>query len=397
MAQTEHAPGSIHRATYGASVAALSAGALALPIVSELRVARAYHSLTERWQRTLVEPRGDTLLGISFRPRQADTLGLDAQSTLHKLLTYPFQVVRLGAYWDRIEPEPGCFCPEELDWQLDAAERAGKQIILNVGAVKTFGYPEFFVPAHYLHEPLREHALVMPATHSRLLAAAAAFITRIVERYRDRKAIVAWQVEHEAVDPLGVAHSWRLAEAFVREEVAALRAADPTRPIMMNGFLPTSWPVRVLQWWHTRDQGDSLTVAQSLADIVGIDYYPRHALVSLGGRTVYLDGSRGPWHQRRRRQLFAWASANRGTLMVSEGQAEPWETVTTPPNPEGSGMYSCLPERVIENYNTCIRWNLREAYHLYAYLFWGAEYWMLRDACGDPRYLQAFARVLERS
>jgi hypothetical protein len=35
---------------------------------------------------------------------------------------------------------------------------------------------------------------------------------------------------------------------------------------MMNGFLPTSTPVRVMQWWRSRDQGDSLAVAQGLAD-----------------------------------------------------------------------------------------------------------------------------------
>jgi hypothetical protein len=30
-------------------------------------------------------------------------------------------------------------------------------------------------------------------------------------------------------------------------------------------------------------------------------------------------------------------------------------------------------------------------------LFWGAEYWLLRDLRGDPSYLRAFARVLECS
>ncbi len=372
-------------------------GMLALPIVSEVRVARARRPLTDQWQRTPVAPRGATLLGLSFRPLQAEALGLDAHATLRKLLAYPFQVVRLGAYWNRIEPAPGQFCPDELDRQLDAAERAGKQIILNVGAVKTFGYPEFFVPAHQLRQPLREGALVQPDGQRPLLKAATAFVTRIVERYRDRRSIVAWQVEHEAVDPLGMEHSWRLADAFVQQEVAAVRAADPTRAIMLNGFLPTSWPVRAQQWWRTRDQGDSLSVAQRLADIVGIDYYPRHALVTLGGRTVYLDGGRGRWHQRRRRQLFAWAAAHGRKLMVSEGQAEPWETATVPPNPGGGGMYSCLPEQVIENYNQCMHWQQQEASHLYAYLFWGAEYWVVRDAGGDPRYLHAFARILERA
>jgi hypothetical protein len=80
--------------------------------------------------------------------------------------------------------------------------------------------------------------------------------------------------------------------------------------------------------------------------------------------------------------------------MVAEGQAEPWEAVTTPPNPAGQGMYSCLPEQVIENFNRCMRWTERGAFSLYAYLFWGAEYWVLRQRCGDDSYIRAFARIL---
>jgi hypothetical protein len=57
-------------------------------------------------------------------------------------------------------------------------------------------------------------------------------------------------------------HSWRLAEAFARSEAEAVRAADPGRPVMMNGFLATSTPVALQQWWPTRDQGDSLAVAR---------------------------------------------------------------------------------------------------------------------------------------
>ncbi len=378
---------------------ALGAGAaslLTIPLISEVRLKQATQPLTDAWQHLPIEPRGSTQLGISFRPPQVAALKLDARTTLQALLSYPFQLIRLGAYWNRIEPEPGMFYTDELDWQIDAAERAGKQIILCVGPLKTFSYPEFFVPAHQLRQPFPEHTLVKPSAYPSLLTAATEFITRLVERYKHRQGIVAWQVEHEAVDPLGVEHSWRLDAAFVEKEVAAVRKADPSRPIIMNGFLPTSLPVRLSQWWRTRDQGDSLTVAQHLADIVGIDYYPRHALMTVGPRTLYLDGSGRPWQQRRRKQLFASTRAHEQRLMIAEGQAEPWESVTTPPDPSGQGMYSCLPEQVITNYNTCMRWSRQET-SLYAYLFWGAEYWMLRKQGGDSSYLQAFARILENA
>ncbi|GIH16293.1 beta-galactosidase [Rugosimonospora africana] len=383
--------------TAGVATAGAIAAALVAPVAAQVRIARAARPLTDGWSGMPVAGRGATRLGLSFRPRQAEAMGLESDACLRTLLAYPFQVIRLAAYWDRIEPAPGSFQPDELDRQIDAAEQAGKDIIVCVGAVKAFGYPEFFVPGHHLPQPLREGRLVEPGHHPALLGAATGFVTQIVRRYRDRPAIVAWQVEHEAVDPLGMEHSWRLSEDFVRREVDAVRAADPTRPVLMNGFLPTSLPVAVQQGWRTRDQGDSLSVAQRLADIVGVDFYPRHALVAAAGRSVYLDGSRTPWQQRRRRRLFARAAATGKQVMVSEGQAEPWEAVTDPPSPDHAGMYSCLPEHVIGNFNQCMRWSREARSPVSAYLFWGAEYWLLRERGGDSRYLRAFQRVLECS
>ncbi len=364
-----------------------------------LRFTRAERPDSDLWRSMPIEPATATLLGISFRARQAEALKLDPRACLPTLLAYPFPLVRLGAYWNRIEPNAGHYTFDDLDWQVDAAERAGKRIILDVGAVKAFSYPEFYAPAHALKTPLREGALVRPETHPALLSAAMRFVTQIVERYKSRQAVIAWQVEHEAVDPLGVEHSWRLAAAFVRAEVEAVRAADPARPIMLNGFLPTSQPARAQQWWSTRDQGDSLAVAEQLADIVGVDYYPRHALARIGAHTLYLDGVGARWPWRRLSHLRAWAaapaSAHARRVMISEGQAEPWEAVTTPPNPSRQRMFSCQPEQLIANYNTCLRWAQADGIDLFAYLFWGAEYWLLRQQSGDDSYLRAFERVLE--
>ena len=212
-----------------------AAAALLIPPLTEFRLKRAAQPVTGRWRQLPVERRGMTQVGISFRPLQATALGLDPQAALQALLAYPFQLIRLGAYWNRIEPRPGAFQPGDLDRQLDAAERAGKQVILCVGPVKTFGYPEFFVPAHHLSPPL----------------------------------------------------------------------------------------------------------------------------------ALYLAGSRAPWQQRRRERLLdqvARTDARTGgararqRVMIAEGQAEPWEAVTTPPSPAGRAMYSCRPEDLIGNYNQCMRW-----------------------------------------
>lgn len=337
----------------------------------------------------MIEPRGNTLLGISFRPPQIEALDLDLRDSLQTLLDYPFHLIRLGAYWSKIEPAQGQFVPDVLDWQIDAAERAGKQILLCVGAVKTFGYPEFFVPAHHVPRPIPEGSLVTASSHPHLLDAAAEQVTRIVERYRNRRAIVGWQVEHEAVDPLGLEHSWRLSNEFVEAEMAAVKAVDPERPILINAFLNTSIVANLQQWWRTRGQGDSFAFARQHADMIGLDYYPRIALLSLGPLAAYLDGSDRPWQRWWRARLLE--QARPATVLVSEGQAEPWETIVVPPDPRNAAMFSCPPEQLIENYNECMRWPVK----LYAYLFWGAEYWLARQRSGDRSYLRAFARILD--
>jgi len=321
-------------------------------VLTEVRVHRAAARLTDRWRRVPVAPRGDTRLGVTFRPLQARDLGLDPGEALRLLLDYPFEVIRIAAYWDRLEPARGEFLTGELDRVLDAAEQAGKQIILGVGAVKNFGYPEFFVPEHELDRPLPEGALITPGEHGRLLDAATGVITRVVERYRDRAGIVAWQVEHEAVDPLGMEHSWRLAEAFAAAEVAAVRAADPGRPVLMNGFLPTSTPVALQQRWRTRDQGDSLAVAVRLADMVGLDIYPRHALAAGGPVAVYLDGTGTRGYRRRLGRVLSNLldnaikySPDGGTIRVHVGlEAETWAVLAV--EDEGIGIPQDELERV---------------------------------------------------
>jgi hypothetical protein len=359
-------------------------------VLPEVRIERAARPTTDLWKRVPVAPRNGALVGFSFRPFQAEEFGLDANETLRELLAMPFDVVRLGAYWSRLGRGTDRPCFAELDDHVAAVEAAGKRLVLCVGAVKCFGYPEMFVPSHRMEVPFPEGRLIEPGTHPQLLEAALEFIGQVVERYRLCEAVVAWQVEHEAVDPLGIEHSWRLSERWVRHEVDAVRALDPDRPVVLNGFLATSRPVRAQQWWRTRDQGDSLAVAERLADIVGLDVYPRHALANVGGVGCYLDGSRTGWAQRHRRRLFQRAERAGVPLMITEGQAEPWEAVTIPPNVGGRVMASCTPEQVIENYDQCMGWPVP----LWAYLFWGAEYWALRRRSGDRRYVEAVERIL---
>src|SRR5258708_15968674 len=105
-----------------------AASLLMLPLALEFRLKQAAQPLTDAWQHLPIEPRRSTLLGISFRSPQVDVLGLDARTTLQTLLSYPFQLIRLGAYWNRIEPEPGVFYPDDLAWQVHPPSGSPKTI-----------------------------------------------------------------------------------------------------------------------------------------------------------------------------------------------------------------------------------------------------------------------------
>jgi glycosyl hydrolase family 42 (putative beta-galactosidase) len=358
-----------------------------------LRIKRSARPLTDRWRQVPIESRGSTRVGVSFRPLQAEAMGLEPRAALSALLEHPYEFIRLAALWNRMEPTLDIFDSSYLDWQVGAAERAGKQVLLALGAVKNFGYPEFFVPTHHLRTPIREGSLVSEASHPELLTAAIGFAARVVDKYRDHESVIGWQVEHEAADPLGMEHSWRLATEFVKREVAVVKALDPKRPILLNAFMPMSMPVAVQQWWRTRDQGDSLSLARVVAEIIGVDVYPCHALGAAGNWSVYLEAGKREW-QGHYGRLFSWAGAHGRRMMITEGQAEPWEAVTTPPNPVAQAMESCPPERVIENYNRCLNLARQSGCALDAYFFWGAEYWLLRQQCGDESYLGAFKRIL---
>ena len=244
---------------------------------------RGARPLTDCWRRLPVAQRGTARLGLSYRPLQAAALGLDPGAVLRTLLAYPFELIRIGAYWDRLEPVPGGLRPGDLDRQLDAAERAGKQVIVCVGAVKSFGYPEFFVPPHHLHRPLREgapgHAL---ASRTGLLAAAITFVTRVggaVLRSRGRSSRGRLSTRRSTRS------AWSTPGGCPKMFVARRGGGGPRRrpgPTGHDERLPAHLGAGGAAA-VVADQGSgrlARRLPQRLADIVGIDCYPRHALAS---------------------------------------------------------------------------------------------------------------------
>jgi hypothetical protein len=308
-----------------------------------------------RWSST-----SDTRLGASFSPRRAVARGLDWRRAFHRLLEIPLSPIRLSAYWDAIDRDGYC----ELEWLLDAAGSAGREVILSAG-MKAQGWPEFYIPDRLL--PAAAAGADLAGGFSALAESALAFVAATVERLRTSPAIVAWQVENEPLNPSGP-RGWRIGPELVRREVAAVRDQDRARPIVLNVFC------RFNRWRQRRGpQPETETLALLRpGDVLGLDVYRR-----IEGRCLGIPCVRRNWGWRRTARQCSRAAEARGVrTWAIEAQAEPWQGRRTyKPGDLATtvtGLYSAGCETI---------------------LLWGAEHWLARDLAGDPSWLEAVCRL----
>lgn len=130
------------------------------------------------------------VLGVSFIPAYAESLGLNAQETMDALITdVGVRNFRLVSYWDQLEPAQGQYDFSLLDWQFAKAEAAGAKVTLSLG-LRQPRWPECHMP---------EWAKQLPSGtdngtwQDELLQ----YITAVVERYKHSPALDSYQLENE--------------------------------------------------------------------------------------------------------------------------------------------------------------------------------------------------------
>jgi hypothetical protein len=390
------------------AISGLAGATAATDGLSELALANPNQPFTNAWRSRPVVPRRGMALGASFRPDVARALGLDPYDVLVRLLQEPVQLIRLGARWSDLQTPDGQFNPTSLDWQVATVARAGIPFILCVGAVKSFGYPEFFIPPTLIpqrllnaerQEPrtglasyLQNQPMLTAAAYPAILDGALRQIERLVAHYGNLTNLIAWQLENEAGDPVFFTPIKRLGNDFVERELAYLRALDAHRPILMTGTVATTFISWALVHWLTADQGTALAFAIPHADWIGANLFTRLAIAAnvWDHEDLYLDGTRAFWSNWFLVRLASAVQAHGRKLLITEGQAEPWEINGAGPLP-GHAAYSCPPEAIIDTYNRAAQ--LQPQYPIHAYLFWGWEHWLAYERAGMPQYLQAFHRI----
>ena len=130
------------------------------------------------------------VLGTSFIPAYAESLGLDPKETMDALIgDLGVRHFRLVSYWNQMEPEQGKYDFSLLDWQFAKAEEAGAKVTLSLG-LRQPRWPECHMP---------EWASKLPSgnaegTWQKQLEK---YIAEVVNRYKNSPALDSYQLENE--------------------------------------------------------------------------------------------------------------------------------------------------------------------------------------------------------
>lgn len=285
--------------------------------------------------------------GVTFSPRLVRGMGLNWQAAFTDMLDdLGVKKFRLMAYWDEIEYKPGVFNFDDLDWQINEAAKRNASVILAVGG-RLPRWPECHFPdwAKDLSNQERQEKILN-------------YLQQVIERYKDKNNIIAWQIENEPFLP-HFGDCPKLDKAFLDKEIKLARSLD-RRPIIIT------------------DSGElSVWVpAASRADIFGTSLYRDTYSYQLGR---YIHYPLTPGFFRLKANLTEFLSMPKPRdLIVIELQAEPW----------GPKPYYQLTKQErertmnLEKFRDILEFSRRSGFR--EFYLWGVEWWWWeREVNGD--------------
>ncbi len=289
-------------------------------------------------------PDSETSFGVTFSKKFANQMQLDWQETYLAILDdLNVKQVRIPTYWEDIEPAMDVYNFEDIDWQLNEAQKRDVKVILVVGRRQP-RWPE-------CHEP----EWVNKLTYADSRARARKNIRVVVERYKDHSAIEMWQVENEPfLDFFGECPKMNKKE--LQEEIDIVRTIDD-RPILIT------------------DSGELST------------WYPAIKMGDYFGHTLY----RVTWNKHigywkyfflppsfYRIKAYIWNEPQEN-VFVAELQAEPWFPGDPLKTPLKDHYKTMNVTELRENVEYVKKIGVSRAY------LWGAEWWYwLKVAKEDP-------------
>ncbi|HUS26649.1 MAG TPA: beta-galactosidase [Nevskiaceae bacterium] len=282
------------------------------------------------------------VVGATFIPAYAESLGLDAKQTMDALLNdLHIKHLRLVSYWDQLEPTPGQYDFSLLDWQFQKAEAAGSKVSLSLG-LRQPRWPECHQPAWAGGLPASERD-----------AQLAAFIQTVVQRYKNSPSLDSYQLENEFfLKGFGICTNYDRQRLI--NEFNIVKATDPQHTVIIS----------------RSNNALGMPVGQPTPDEFGISIYKRVWDATLTHR--YIEYPFPAWY-------YAFLAGTQKILtgrdmVIHELQAEAW-----PPNGKS------ITEISLDEQNKSLnaqrlkdRFQFGRATGMRTMDMWGAEYWYYR-------------------
>lgn len=296
-----------------------------------------------------LQPPSDPAWGVTFSPRYARQLGLDAGETFHWMLgDLGVKRVRFPLYWDEIERTPGVYDFSDAEWYLwDAASR-GVEVTLVVGQ-RSPRWPECHIPTWVGDNASGRHAALL------------AYVQAVTTQFKDHPAVARWQIENEPFFSLfGICPETDT--DVLDAEVALARGTGKPVQLTASGEL------------------ESWVPSGKRADVLGVSLYRTSWNQWMGYVRYPL-----PAAFYRLRSWMIRPVVDQ--VVVSELQAEPWfpDLGFVTDVEMGAGLFSAQDLRDHATYVQ--RTGVSEAY------FWGVEWWYFMKQHGHAEYWDA-ARTL---
>jgi GH35 family endo-1,4-beta-xylanase len=292
------------------------------------------------------------LLGTTYsHPRTSFLPGLSDDEVFKTLLAMQFGMIRLGCYWNEIQPKQDSYNFAMIKKQLSLCEKNGQSVVMIVG-MKAHQSPEYYFPSWLPKKvPDAVEEYILPYIH------------HVVNELKQYSCIKYWQIENEPLDPSGPM-KFVIPYDLLEKEVQYARDADSSRPIVLT------------LWGNELTKRKLVRNIAALADIVGIDLYYKVPMV-FGFYSGPSDDDN---------KIKSLLQSINKPYWITELQAEPWERNTA--EALGNDPRSINAELLVKNYNRVNELAPE------AIFFWGFEYWYMKKLQGDSRMWDTIMQIV---
>lgn len=268
-------------------------------------------------------------LGTSLSPEELSL----PESDIPKVVLFMTQdlgikSVRLGLRWNQVEKRDGSISLSYYQPWIDALLENNCDIILNIGPIKTFRWPEEHIPDHITSTYNLPGKYRTVYSHLSIAQEALEYLdTLLIHIYKSYgKDIKTIQPENEPFNRFG-AFAWLQDENYLHTVVERITQVLPSSHILLNTPLHP-WGISSMSRFLKNSRfKEKFTL--------GLNYYYKNPyLNNIVTNTIFPKGFDAITASR----LFLWNSSSLQRLdipvMVSELQMEPWGGSTSPGNSE---------------------------------------------------------------